>query len=67
MGPREMRMGSGRDSTTRNFVVSLYPSLNKVGVIKSRRLRWAGHIARMEKCKESFKNSTGKPSGKRPL
>ena len=27
---------------------SLYPSLNMVKVIKSRRLRWAGHVARME-------------------
>ena len=27
---------------------SLYRSPNKVGVIKSRRLRWAGHEARIE-------------------
>jgi hypothetical protein len=26
---------------------SLYPSLNVVRVIKSRRMRWAGHVARM--------------------
>ena len=38
-----------------------------VRVIKSRRLRWAGHIARMEEGRSAFKIVTGKPSGKRPL
>ena len=36
-------------------------------VIKSRRLRWACHIARMEEDRSAFKISTGKPTGKRPL
>ena len=36
-------------------------------MIKSRRLRWAGHVARMEEGKSAFKISTGKPIGKRPL
>ena len=34
---------------------SLYRSPNIVRVIKSRRLRWAGHIARMEEDKSTFK------------
>ena len=36
-------------------------------VIKSRRLRWAGHFARMEEGRSAFKILTGKPTGKRPL
>ena len=36
-------------------------------MIKSIRLRWAGHIARMEECRSSFKILAGKPTGKRPL
>ena len=36
-------------------------------MIKSRRLRWAGHIARMEDGRNAFKILTGKPTGKRPL
>ena len=36
-------------------------------MIKSRRLRWAGHVARMEKDRSSFKILTGKPTGRRPL
>ena len=65
MGPRGMRMGSGEGSTMRNFI--LYRSPNIVRVIKSRRLRWAGHVARMEEETTAFKNFTGKPTGKRPL
>ena len=45
---------------------SLYRSPNIVRVIKSRRLRWAGHVARMEEGRSAFKFFTGKPTGKRP-
>ena len=38
-----------------------------VRVIKSRRLRWAGHVTRMEIGRSAFKILTGKPSGRRPL
>ena len=34
---------------------SLYHSPNMVGVIKSRRLRWAGHVAGMEEGRKAFK------------
>ena len=36
-------------------------------MIKSRRLRWAGHVARMEESRSTFKILTGKPTGKIPL
>ena len=36
-------------------------------VIKSRRLRWAGHVARMEEDWSVFKILTSKPTGKRHL
>ena len=45
----------------------MYRSPNIVRVIKSRRLRWAGHVARMEEGRSVFKMLTGKPTGKRPL
>ena len=45
----------------------MYLSPNKIWVIKSRKLRWAGHLARMEKGGSAFKILTGKPTGKRPL
>ena len=46
---------------------SLYRSPNMIRVIKSRRLRWAGHVARMEEGRSAFKILTGKPTGKRSL
>jgi hypothetical protein len=45
----------------------LYRSRNIVRVIKSRRLRRAGHVARMEGGRSAFKILTGTPAGKRPL
>ena len=36
-------------------------------MIDSRRLRWAGHVARMEEGRSPFKILTGKLTGKRPL
>ena len=36
-------------------------------VTKSRILRWASHVARMEDSSSVFKILTGKPTGKRPL
>ena len=47
-------------------VYSLYRSPNTVRVIKFRRLRWAGHVARMEEGRSAFKILTGTPTGKRP-
>jgi hypothetical protein len=43
----------------------LYHSPNIVGVIKSRRLRWARHVARMEEGRNAFKILTGKLAERR--
>ena len=45
----------------------LYSSPNNVRVIKSRRMRWAGYVARMEKGRGVHKVLVGKPEGKRSL
>jgi len=45
----------------------LYTSPNIVRVIKSRRIRWAGHMARMAEERGAFRVLEGKPEGKRPL
>ena len=36
-------------------------------VLISRRLRWAGHVARMEEGRRALKILTGTPAGNRPL
>ena len=46
---------------------NLYRSPNIVRMIKSRRLRWASHIARMEEGKSALKLLSGKPPGMRSL
>jgi hypothetical protein len=45
----------------------LYSSPNIVRVIKSRRVRWAGHVARMGEKRDIYRVLVGKPGGKRPL
>ena len=45
----------------------LYSSLNILWVIKSRRMRWAGHVARMGEERGAYRVLVGKPEGKRPL
>jgi hypothetical protein len=45
----------------------LYSSPSIIRIIKSRRMRWAGHVARMEKKRNAYRLLVGKPEGKRPL
>jgi hypothetical protein len=57
-------------NVTRDFS---HPSLqsnrspNVVREIKCRRLRWAGHVARMEEVRTAFNILTGTPTGTRSL
>jgi hypothetical protein len=65
--------GSTRDEVTggwriiHNELHDLSSSSTIVWVIKSRRMRWAGHIARMRKKGGVYRDLVGKPEGKRPL
>jgi len=45
----------------------LYSSPNIVRVIKSRRMRWAGHVTRMGEKRGVYGVLVGKPEGKRPM
>ena len=45
----------------------LYSSPNIVRVIKSRRIRWAGHVERMGEERRVYRVLVRKPEGKRPL
>jgi hypothetical protein len=44
---------------------ALYSSPNNIRVIKSRRLRWAGHVARMGKSRGAYRVFVGKSEGGR--
>jgi hypothetical protein len=45
----------------------LYSSPNIIRQIKSRRMRWVGHVAHMGEEKNVYRVLMGKPKGKRPL
>ena len=66
--------GSKRDEVTRKWrkllneeLRDLYALPNIVRVVKSRRMRWAGHVARMGDGRGVHKVLVGKPEGERPL
>ena len=44
----------------------LYSSPSIVRVIKSRRMRWAGHVVRMGEERGAYRVLVGKPEGKKP-
>jgi hypothetical protein len=46
---------------------NLYLSPDIIRQIKSMRMRWAGHVARMGEERKVYKVLVGKPEGKRPL
>jgi hypothetical protein len=45
----------------------LYSLPNIVWVVKSRRMRWAGHVAHMGEDRGVYRVLVGKPEGKRPI
>jgi hypothetical protein len=46
---------------------NLYSSPSIIRIIKSRRMRWAGHVTRMGEKRNAYRLLVGKPVGKRPL
>jgi hypothetical protein len=45
----------------------LYSSPSIIRIIKSRRMRWVGHMARMGEKRNAYRLVVGNPEGKRPL
>jgi hypothetical protein len=45
----------------------LYSSPSIIRIIKSRTMRWAGHVARTGEKRNAYRLLVGKPEGKRPL
>jgi hypothetical protein len=46
---------------------NLYSSPNIIRLVKSRRMRWAGHVARMGETRNAYRILVGKSEEKRPL
>jgi hypothetical protein len=71
--PRRV-FGPKRDEVTEEWrklhneeLNDLYSLPNIVRVVKSRRMRWAGHVARIGEDRGVYRVLVGKPEGKRPL
>jgi hypothetical protein len=65
-GPKREEDGSWR-KLHNDELHYLYSSLNIVRVIKSRKMRWAGHVACMGEGRGVYRVLVGRPEGKRPL
>jgi hypothetical protein len=66
--------GPKRDEVTRGWrklhneeLHNLYSSPSIIRMIKSRRMRWAGHVTRMGEARNAYRILVGKPEGKRSL
>jgi len=66
-GPKRDEVTGDRSKLHNEELSDLYCTPNIVGVIKSRRMRWAGHVARMGERRDVCRVLVGKPEGKRQL
>jgi hypothetical protein len=64
-GPKKEKHGSWK-KLYNDELYNLYSSPN-IMVIKSRSMRWAGHVARMGEGRGVYRVLIGRPEGKRPL
>jgi hypothetical protein len=66
-GPKRDEVTGGWRKLHNEELRDLYSSPSIIRIIKSRRMRWAGHVARMGEKRNAYRLLVGKPDGKRPL
>jgi hypothetical protein len=66
-GPKRDEVTGGWRKLHNEELRSLYSSPSIITMIKSRRMRWAGHVARMGEKRNAYRILVEKPEGKRPL
>jgi hypothetical protein len=66
-GPKRDGVTGGWNKLHDEELYNLYSSPSIIRIIKSRRMRWAGHVARMGEKRNVYRLLAGKPEGKRPL
>jgi hypothetical protein len=66
-GPKRDRVTGGWRKLHNEELHNLYSSPSIIRITKSRRMRWAGHVAQMGEKRNGYRLLVGKPKGKRPL
>jgi hypothetical protein len=66
-GPKRDEVTGERIKLHNEKLNDLYSLPNIVRVVKSRRMRWAGRVARMGEGRGGHRVMVGKPEGRRPL
>jgi hypothetical protein len=66
-GPKRDEVTGGWRKLHNEQLHGLYSSPSIVRVIKARRMRWEGHVARMGKVRSAYNILVGRPEGRRPL
>jgi hypothetical protein len=66
-GPKREEAAGSRRRVHNEELHNFYASPNVIRVIKSRKIRWAGHVARAGEVRSVYNILVGKPEGKRPL
>jgi hypothetical protein len=66
-GPKRDGVTGGWRKLHNEELQNLYSSPNKIRISKSRRMRWAGHVARMGEKRNVYRLLVGKSEGKIPL
>jgi hypothetical protein len=66
-GPQRDQVTGGWRKLHNEELTDLYSLPNIVRVVKSRRMRWVGHVARVGEERGVHRVLVGKPEGKRPL
>jgi len=67
LGPKREEVAGSWRRLHNEKLYNLYASSNIIRVIKSGRIRWTGHVARMGEMRNVYNIFVGKPEGKRPL
>jgi hypothetical protein len=67
LGTKREKLAGGWKRLHNEELRNLYASPDIISGIKSRRMKWAGHIERIEDMKNAYSNIVGKPEWKRKL
>jgi hypothetical protein len=66
-GPKRDEVKGGWKKLYNEEFCDLYSSPSIIRIIKSRRMRWTGHVARMGEKRNTYRLMVGRPEGKRPI